>query len=65
MFGSDHLFFEWQLWGDFANQVVPVYYGGQTYDGYGYALPPPYDQTMYAAAYGAYPVYGSHQQQVN
>lgn len=36
------------------------------YGGYGYALPLPYDPpTMYAAAYGAYPMYGTHQQQVN
>ncbi|KAL6995558.1 Polyadenylate-binding protein rbp47c' [Sarracenia purpurea var. burkii] len=46
----------------------PSYYGGQIYDGYGYALPPPHDPSMYAAAaaaYGAYPVYGTHQQQVS
>ncbi|KAK4770535.1 hypothetical protein SAY87_031067 [Trapa incisa] len=50
--------------GDFGNQWAPVYYGGQPYEGYGYAPPPPpYDPAMYAAAYGAYPVYGSHQQQ--
>ncbi|KAK4795459.1 hypothetical protein SAY86_013453 [Trapa natans] len=52
-----------QFRGDFGNQWAPVYYGGQPYDGYGYAPPPPYDPTIYAAAYGAYPVYGSHQQQ--
>ncbi|RVX14954.1 Polyadenylate-binding protein RBP47C' [Vitis vinifera] len=48
---------------DFGNQWSGAYYGGQVYDGYGYALPPPHDPTMYAAAYGAYPVYGNHQQQ--
>lgn len=52
---------------DFGNQWGPVYYGGQVYDGYGYGMPPHYDPSMYAAAtaYAAYPVYGSHQQQVN
>uniref|UniRef100_A0A2P2LNB7 Uncharacterized protein MANES_18G033900 n=2 Tax=Rhizophora mucronata TaxID=61149 RepID=A0A2P2LNB7_RHIMU len=50
---------------DFSNQWGGAYYGGQLYDGYGYALPPPHDPSMYAAAYGAYPVYGSHQQQVS
>lgn len=50
---------------DFGNQWSGAYYGGQVYDGYGYALPPPHDPTMYAAAYGAYPVYGNHQQQVS
>ncbi|PKI44751.1 hypothetical protein CRG98_034860 [Punica granatum] len=55
-----------QFRADFGNQWGgPVYYGGQTYDGYGYPLPPPYNPTIYAAAYGAYPVYGSHQQQVS
>ncbi|KAL5558591.1 hypothetical protein UlMin_034802 [Ulmus minor] len=57
-----------QFRGDFGNQWGGTYYGGPVYDGYGYALPPPHDPTMYAAAaaaYGAYPVYGSHQQQVS
>lgn len=54
-----------QFRGDFGNQWTGAYYGGQIYDGYGYALAPPPDPTMYAAAYGAYPVYGSHQQQVS
>ncbi|XP_044511519.1 polyadenylate-binding protein RBP47-like [Mangifera indica] len=51
---------------DYGNQWGGAYYGGQIYDGYGYALPP-HDPSMYAAApaYGAYPVYGSHQQQVS
>lgn len=40
----------------------PAYYGGPAYDGYGYAMPHPYDQSMYAAAY---PMYGGHQQQVS
>ncbi|KAF2309878.1 hypothetical protein GH714_005466 [Hevea brasiliensis] len=52
-----------QFRSDFGNQWSGAYYGGQVYDGYGYALPPPHDPSMYAAAYGAYPVYGSHQQQ--
>lgn len=42
------------------------YYGGPVYDGYGYALPPHHDPSLYAAAaYGAYPMYGGHQQQVS
>ncbi|KAJ8433434.1 hypothetical protein Cgig2_008612 [Carnegiea gigantea] len=51
--------------GDYANQWNGGYYGGHMYDGYGYAIPQPHDPTMYAAAaaaYGAYPVYGSQQQ---
>ncbi|KAI3972548.1 hypothetical protein MKX01_019206 [Papaver californicum] len=43
------------------------FYGGQVYD-YGYGVAPPQDPTMYvaaAAAYGAYPMYGNHQQQVS
>uniref|UniRef100_A0A5B7ADD8 Putative polyadenylate-binding protein RBP47-like isoform X2 n=1 Tax=Davidia involucrata TaxID=16924 RepID=A0A5B7ADD8_DAVIN len=57
-----------QLRSDFSNQWTGAYYGGQIYDGYGYALPPPHDPGMYgaaAAAYGAYPMYGTHQQQVS
>ncbi|KAJ4840820.1 Polyadenylate-binding protein rbp47c [Turnera subulata] len=57
-----------QFRADFGNQWGGPYYGAQLYDGYGYALPPPHDPGMYAAAaaaYGAYPVYGSHQQQVS
>ncbi|KAK9946564.1 hypothetical protein M0R45_012023 [Rubus argutus] len=53
---------------DFGNQWAgAAYYGGPVYDGYGYALPPQHDPSMYAAAaaYGAYPVYGTHQQQVS
>lgn len=51
---------------DYGNHWSGAYYGGQMYGGYGYALPLPYDPpTMYAAAYGAYPMYGTHQQQVN
>lgn len=53
---------------DYSNQWSgAAYYGGQMYGGYGYAMPLPYDPpTMYAAAsYGAYPMYGTHQQQVS
>ncbi|CAI9777787.1 unnamed protein product [Fraxinus pennsylvanica] len=51
---------------DFGNQWTGAYYGGPFYDGYGYAVPPHHDPSMYAAAaYGAYPVYGTHQQQVS
>ncbi|PPD84014.1 hypothetical protein GOBAR_DD19060 [Gossypium barbadense] len=55
-----------QFRADYSNQWGGAYYGGQVYDGYGYALPPPNGLGMYAAAataYGAYPIYGSHQQQ--
>ncbi|KAK8579990.1 hypothetical protein V6N13_143131 [Hibiscus sabdariffa] len=54
-----------QFKGDYGNQWGGAYYGGQVYDGYGYALPPPHGPGMYAAAYGAYPIYGSHQEQVS
>ncbi|GLT92234.1 hypothetical protein SLE2022_100820 [Rubroshorea leprosula] len=53
---------------DFGNQWGGPYYGGQVFDGYGYALPPPHDPNVYAAvaaAYDPYPIYGSHQQQVS
>ncbi|EYU25396.1 hypothetical protein ABFS82_03G046200 [Erythranthe guttata] len=51
---------------DYAHQWTgAAYYGGPYFDGYGYALPPPHDPNMYAAAYGAYPFYGTHQQQVS
>ncbi|XP_010275610.1 PREDICTED: polyadenylate-binding protein RBP47-like isoform X2 [Nelumbo nucifera] len=50
---------------DPVNQWNGAYYGGQVYDGYGYVIPPPHDPSMYAAAYGAYPIYGGHQQQVS
>ncbi|KAI4316737.1 hypothetical protein L6164_024686 [Bauhinia variegata] len=50
---------------DFGNPWSGAYYGGPVYDGYGYALPPPHDPSIYAAAYGAYPIYGGHQQQVS
>ncbi|KAJ7966652.1 Polyadenylate-binding protein [Quillaja saponaria] len=53
-----------QLRVDLGNQWSP-YYGGQVYDGYGYALPPAHDPCMYAIAYGTYPMYGGHQQQVS
>ncbi|XP_052119005.1 4-coumarate--CoA ligase 2-like [Arachis duranensis] len=33
-----------------------TYYGAPVYDGYGYALPPPHDPSIYAAAYAAYPI---------
>ncbi|XP_010926371.2 polyadenylate-binding protein RBP47 [Elaeis guineensis] len=38
-----------------------AYYGGQVYNGYGYVLPA-HDPRMYAAAYGAYALYGNQQQ---
>ncbi|KAL7606162.1 hypothetical protein Lser_V15G18910 [Lactuca serriola] len=55
-----------QLRNDFGNQwPATAYYGGQIYDGYGYALQAPHDPSMYAAAYGSYAMYGTHQQQVS
>ncbi|XVF63992.1 hypothetical protein PTKIN_Ptkin09bG0131500 [Pterospermum kingtungense] len=57
-----------QFKGDYGNQWSGAYYGGPVYNGYGYALPPPHNPGVYAAAaaaYGAYPIYGSHQQQVS
>ncbi|KAK8585041.1 hypothetical protein V6N13_138982 [Hibiscus sabdariffa] len=51
--------------GDYGNQWGGAYYGGAAYDGYGYALQSPHNPGIYAAAYGAYPFYGSYQQQVN
>lgn len=55
-----------QFRGEYGNQQwTGAYYGGQIYDGYGYAMPA-HDQGMYAAAaYGAYPMYGTNQQQVS
>ncbi|XP_019443147.1 PREDICTED: polyadenylate-binding protein RBP47C'-like isoform X1 [Lupinus angustifolius] len=50
---------------DFGSPWNGGYYGAPVYDGYGYALPPPHDPRTYAAAYGAYPVYRGHQQQVS
>ncbi|CAH1422123.1 unnamed protein product [Lactuca virosa] len=55
-----------QLRNDFGNQwPATACYGGQIYDGYGYALQAPHDPSMYAAAYGSYAMYGTHQQQVS
>ncbi|XP_076929470.1 polyadenylate-binding protein RBP47C'-like [Bidens hawaiensis] len=54
-----------QFRNDFGNQWAGPYYGGHIYDGYDYAMTPPHDPSMYAAAYGAYPMYGIHQQQVS
>ncbi|XP_010539063.1 PREDICTED: polyadenylate-binding protein RBP47C-like [Tarenaya hassleriana] len=53
--------------GEFRNQWVGPYYGGEYYNGYGYMIPPPHDPIMYnPATYGAYPMYGGdHQQQVS
>ncbi|KAG5629275.1 hypothetical protein H5410_000992 [Solanum commersonii] len=50
---------------DFGNKWTRPYYGGHFCDGYGYAFPSPHDPGTYAAAYGAYPVYGTHRQQVS
>lgn len=54
-----------QMRNEFGNQWAGAYYGGHMYDGYEYAMTPPHDPGMYAAAYGAYPMYGIHQQQVS
>ncbi|KAL0351970.1 UNVERIFIED_CONTAM: Polyadenylate-binding protein RBP47C' [Sesamum calycinum] len=48
---------------DYGHQWCGAYYGGSFFDGYGYALPPPHSPNMYAAAYGAYSIYRTHQQQ--
>ncbi|WOH02880.1 hypothetical protein DCAR_0522270 [Daucus carota subsp. sativus] len=54
-----------QFRGEYGNQWTGAYYGGQIYDAYGYGMPA-HDPSMYAAAtYGAYPIYGTHQQQVS
>ncbi|KAJ0604163.1 putative RNA recognition motif domain, nucleotide-binding alpha-beta plait domain superfamily [Helianthus annuus] len=50
---------------EFGNQWGGPYYGGHVFDGYEYAMTPPHDPSMYAAAYGGYPMYGIHQQQVS
>ncbi|MQL82924.1 hypothetical protein Taro_015393, partial [Colocasia esculenta] len=50
-----------QLRADPANQWSNAYYGGQIYNGYGYVAPT-HDPSMYAAAYGAYALYGNQQQ---
>ncbi|PIN12812.1 Apoptosis-promoting RNA-binding protein TIA-1/TIAR (RRM superfamily) [Handroanthus impetiginosus] len=50
---------------DFGHQWTGAYYGGPFFDGYGYAVPSPHNPNMYAAAYGAYPIYGTDQQQVS
>ncbi|PSS31404.1 Polyadenylate-binding protein [Actinidia chinensis var. chinensis] len=54
-----------QMRAEFGSPWNGTYYGGYVYNGYGYALPPPHDASMYATAYGAYPMYGTHQQQVS
>ncbi|KAI3807239.1 hypothetical protein L1987_23164 [Smallanthus sonchifolius] len=51
-----------QLRNEFGNQWGGPYYGGPVYEGYEYAMTPPHDPSIYAAAYGAYPMYGIHQQ---
>ncbi|GAA0160333.1 hypothetical protein LIER_16913 [Lithospermum erythrorhizon] len=50
-----------------ADYGTGAYYGRHVYEGYGYPMPPPHDPIMYAAPYGAYPMYATHphQQQVN
>ncbi|XP_051151099.1 polyadenylate-binding protein RBP47-like [Andrographis paniculata] len=55
---------------DYVNHWMGAYYGGPFFDGYGYPVPAPHDPSMYAAAaatpvYGAYPFFGTHQQQVS
>ncbi|KAL8154006.1 hypothetical protein V2J09_011766 [Rumex salicifolius] len=50
-----------QMRNDYGNQWNGGgYYGAPVYDYYG--MPHPQDPSMYAAAYGAYPVYGNQQQ---
>ncbi|KAF0890309.1 hypothetical protein E2562_002721 [Oryza meyeriana var. granulata] len=45
---------------DSGNRRNNMYYGTPFYGGYGYASPVPHPN-MYAAAYGAYPIYGNQQ----
>ncbi|XP_011083821.1 polyadenylate-binding protein RBP47 [Sesamum indicum] len=54
-----------QLRADYGHQWSGAYYGGTFFDGYGYALPPLHSPNMYPAAYGAYSIYSTHQQQVS
>ncbi|XP_004499084.1 polyadenylate-binding protein RBP47C'-like [Cicer arietinum] len=50
---------------DFGSWAGP-YFPSPIYDGYGYAMPSPHhDPNMYPLAYGGYPFYGGHQQQVS
>ncbi|KAL8144062.1 hypothetical protein V2J09_017094 [Rumex salicifolius] len=49
-----------QMRNGYGNQWNAGYYGGPVYDYY--PVPHPYDPSMYAAAYGAYPMYGNQQQ---
>ncbi|CAL0327054.1 unnamed protein product [Lupinus luteus] len=49
---------------NFGSPWNGTYYGTPVYDGYGYAMPPTHDPSIYAATYGTYPIYGTHQQQV-
>ncbi len=55
-----HLLFYFQSRADSGSRRNNMYYGTPFYGGYGYASPVPHPN-MYAAAYGAYPVYGSQQ----
>ncbi|GER40886.1 RNA-binding protein [Striga asiatica] len=50
---------------DFGHQWTGPFYGPPFFDGYGYTVPPPHDPSLYTAAYGPYPIYGTHQQQVS
>ncbi|KAK8971250.1 Polyadenylate-binding protein RBP47 [Platanthera guangdongensis] len=50
-----------QFRADPSNPWNGVYYGPHMYGGYGFPVPP-HDPMMYAAAYGAYPMYGNRQQ---
>ncbi|WJX15867.1 Polyadenylate-binding protein rbp47c' [Trifolium repens] len=54
-----------QLRFDFGSWAGP-YFPSPIYDGYGYAMPSPHhDPSTYPLAYGGYPIYGGHQQQVS
>ena len=55
-----HFLFCFQWRGDSGNRRNNMYYGTPFYGGYGYASPVPHPN-MYAAAYGAYPMYGNQQ----
>ncbi|KAI5393100.1 polyadenylate-binding protein RBP47C [Lathyrus oleraceus] len=49
---------------DFGSWPGP-YFPSPIYDGYGYMPSPHHDPSTYPLAYGGYPIYGGHQQQVS
>ncbi|CAA0808021.1 Polyadenylate-binding protein RBP47C [Striga hermonthica] len=49
----------------FGHPWTGAFYGLPFFDSYGYNVPPPHDPSVYTKAYGPYPIYGTHQQQVS